>query len=150
MRDRYSLQGDHQFFQVDSSASRLHIPNLVSYPRKDSFSKNNHLRRLDSPLGRLIPNLKSEKLLLAEYSGNRERLLPDGSIHTTHWWVDETGHHRESYNLTPDGDIVEYHYGQRFKDSSIVYEFWTDDWKGDIPYDGEGKDPSSLCVDCGE
>jgi len=59
-------------------------------------------------------------------SGHREKDLGDGKTHSTDWWKDDTGSHRESYNTDSDGNISDYHYHDN--DSDAGYDYQSDSW----------------------
>lgn len=64
-------------------------------------------------------------------TGHHDRDNRDGTTHHTDWWHDDSGHHRESYDVNSDGDITGYHYGQESNDTSITYDYHNDQWGGD-------------------
>lgn len=146
MQDRYLQPVNIQLSQLDSSIDSLHIPNLALGSQKFSFPENHKTKQSFSPLRRLIPNLKSEKILLKEYSGDKVELQENGDYKIWHWWYDETGRHRETYYLTPEGDIKGYHYGQRGRGSQIIYDYHNEKWRKK-EFDEDPNDPSNLC-DC--
>ena len=68
--------------------------------------------------------------MLDPNSGHVESTNDDGSTHVTDWWSDDTGGHRESYDVNSEGDITGYHYGQEGGDTSITYDYHSDSWGG--------------------
>lgn len=62
-------------------------------------------------------------------SGQSVRNNPDGTQHWTYWWTEGDGiTHRESYNVDRDGNVTDYHYGQRLGDTEIHYNYHTESW----------------------
>lgn len=67
---------------------------------------------------------------MAGPSGEYHKDNPDGTQKDGIWWRDDGVTHRESYTQDKDGNVLDYHYGQRDNDGTqVTYNFLTGEWE---------------------
>lgn len=115
-------------------------PQVYEYGKEPFFIPSGRRNRFSKDVSTSLTKERLQ-LQLVDYGFHSERPGKWGSTHITDSWSygspGEGPHvtHRESYNVWPNGDVFDYHYGQRGFGSSFGYNHHTGGWgpRGNLP-----------------